>query len=76
MNEPLLTRQQAPHFIREMLGIPVTPSRIDKAAMNGTGPRPAAKYGRRDLYTPAELLRWARTLIRPTEMSRDDEVAA
>lgn len=67
MTEPLLTRKQSVQFIREKTGIPVTESRIEKAAMIGEGPAPAARYGNSFLYEPQAVLAWARGLISPAE---------
>ncbi len=61
--EPLLTRKQLAKAIRDELGIPIGDSALDKAAMRGTGPEPAAKYGRTFLYRREAGLKWARTLI-------------
>jgi len=33
--------------------------------MNGTGPQPAARYGKALLYKESVALAWARTLISP-----------
>jgi len=63
--EPLLTRDQIVESAREKLGIPITKSTIEKAAMNGTGPQPAARYGKAFLYEERVALAWARTLITP-----------
>ncbi len=63
--EPLLTRDQIVERARLELGIPITKSTIEKAAMNGTGPRPAARYGKAFLYEPRVALDWARSLVTP-----------
>jgi hypothetical protein len=63
--EPLLTRDQIVESVREELGIPITKSTIEKAAMNGTGPRPDARYGKALLYEKKTAFDWARTLITP-----------
>lgn len=65
MSDPLLTRAQLVTSIRDELGIPVKLSTIEKAAMNGTGPAPAAKYGRAYLYEKAPAFEWAQGLITP-----------
>jgi hypothetical protein len=67
MEDRYLTRRQLVALVRERTGIPVTESRLDKEAMLGTAPKPAALYGRRHLYTEADGLAWARSLIRPVE---------
>jgi hypothetical protein len=61
-NTPLITRDQIVERVREKLGIPITKSTIEKAAMHGTGPKPAEKYGKTLLYREADALAWARTL--------------
>jgi hypothetical protein len=67
MSNQFLTRKQAVELVRSETGIPVTESRLDKEAMLGTAPKPAALYGRRHLYTREAVLGWAQTLIRPIE---------
>lgn len=64
-SESLLTRDQIVERVREKLGIPITKSTIEKAAMNGTGPVPAQRYGKTLLYTEAAAFTWARTLTSP-----------
>jgi hypothetical protein len=61
---PLLTRKRAAEFLRG-LGYPVTLNMLVKAAFEGTGPQPAYKFGKRFLYTPDEVLRWAKRRRRP-----------
>ena len=63
--EPLLTRNQIVEVARTELGIPITKSTIEKAAMNGTGPQPAARYGKAFLYERIVALNWARSLVTP-----------
>lgn len=60
---PLLTRKGAVALINNELGIPATESTLDKKAMKGEGPTPAAYYGKRELYTPKEIREWALGLI-------------
>jgi len=50
-------------------GIPLTKSRVDKDCMKGVGPMPAARFGPRDLFTPATFLKYARALIQPIKKS-------
>ena len=64
-SEPLLTRKQVVETVREETGIPLRPSRLDKDAMLGRAPKPAAIYGKTHLYTRAAALEYARSLIRP-----------
>jgi hypothetical protein len=68
-SEPLLTRAQIVARVKADLGIPISVSTIEKAGMNGTGPEPAAKYGRSFLYTWDSAAAWARGLITPVEKS-------
>ena len=71
-NEPdeiLVTRDQIVQIVREELGIPITKSAIEKAAMLGIGPEPAARYGKAFLYRKGVALAWARTLISPVNDS-------
>ena len=65
-DEALLTIQDAVEFIRRETGIPITRSRIEKDSSNGITPKPAATYGRRYLWRRAEMLDYARSLIKPT----------
>ena len=65
MSEPLLTRDEAIELINRELGIPVKKRRLDRAAINGTGPTPSARYGHSFLYEKDDVLAWARTLISP-----------
>ena len=65
MSEPLLTRDEAIELINRELGIPVKKRRLDRAAINGTGPAPSARYGHSFLYEKDVVLAWARTLISP-----------
>ena len=61
--EPLLTTDKVAELIQEKLGAPCPPSRITQDRHRGRGPKPAAKYGRRLLYTSEEALDYGRTLI-------------
>lgn len=65
MTEPLLTRHQIVERVNAELGIPITLSTIEKAAMNGNGPKPAANYGKAYLYEKETAFDWARKLITP-----------
>lgn len=65
MTEPLLTRTQLVERVRAELGIPLTMSTIEKAAMHGKGPEPAATYGKTYLYEKETAFAWARSLITP-----------
>ncbi len=65
INDPLLTRDQIVEVVNEKLGIPVKKSTIEKAAMNGTGPKPHVRYGNALLYKESVALAWALTLISP-----------
>ena len=65
MPEPLLTRAEAIETINRELGIPIAKRTLDRAAMNGTGPAPKAKYGHAFLYERETVLSWAQSLITP-----------
>jgi hypothetical protein len=67
MTERLFTRAEIVAAINAELGIPVALSTIEKAAMNGNGPKAAARYGKAFLYEKASAFDWARTLIKPAE---------
>ena len=64
-NERLLTRSESVEFIKDELGVPMTPSRFDKDSMAGRAPKPAAYYGRRQLYRRDDLLVYGRSLLTP-----------
>jgi hypothetical protein len=66
MSKLFLTRAEAIQRIRETKGIPVTLSKLNKAASAGAGPVPAARYGGRHfLYTEDAVMAWAETLVTP-----------
>jgi hypothetical protein len=61
---PLLTRKAGVELAREKLGIPISIWTIHRAMANGTGPRPVAKYGKKqNLFRPCDFLAWARSLV-------------
>ncbi len=64
---PLLTTDKVAELIRQKLGAPCPVSRIVQDRHRGRGPKPAAMYGRRHLYTPDEALAYGRTLIKPLD---------
>jgi len=64
---PLLTRRQGVDLVRAE-GIPLTKSRVDKDSALKKGPRPAARFGKQDLYTREEFRAYARGLLKSTEM--------
>jgi hypothetical protein len=63
-NEPkqkrprLLTRRLIVDYVREVHGVPITKSTIDKLAMQGRGPKVTAFYGRVELSTAAQVDEW------------------
>jgi hypothetical protein len=61
--ERYVTRREGVKLVNETLGIPLTKSVVDKDAHLGRGPKPAAFYGPKHLYTPEEFLRYARGRI-------------
>ena len=70
MTEPLLTTDKVAELIQQKLGAPCPPSRITQDRHRGRGPKPAAKYGRRLLYTSEEALNYGRTLIEQLDARR------
>jgi hypothetical protein len=66
-SKPLLTRRRLVELVREKTGIPLTYSRLMKDGMSGRAPKPAALFGRQQLYTEDQGLAYARSLIQPTE---------
>jgi hypothetical protein len=69
-DERLLTRDELAALILNEQGVPVPLSRIERDTINGKGPRPVAKYGRRYLYTPDEARAYGRSLITPLGESK------
>lgn len=69
-DKPLLTREHAVALIRERIGIPMTLSTFEKACIEPTGPKPAAKYGRRHLYDEAAILAWGWSRLTPVQNDR------
>ena len=70
-DEPLLTTDKVAELIQQKLGAPCPPSRITQDRYRGRGPKPAAKYGRRLLYTSEEALNYGRTLIEQLDVMAD-----
>ena len=70
-DEPLLTTDKVAELIQQKLGAPCPPSRITQDRHRGRGPKPAAKYGRRLLYTSEEALNCGRTLIEQLDATAD-----
>ena len=64
---PLMTRRQFVEFVKRQTGIPLTYSRLMKDGASGRGPRPAAVFGKRNLYSEADALTYAKALVRSTE---------
>ena len=64
---PLMTRRQFVEFVKRQTGIPLTYSRLMKDGASGRGPRPAAVFGKRYLYSEADALTYAKALVRSTE---------
>ena len=62
---PYLTREQIAEAAKAELGIPLTLSAINKAAADGRGPKPVARYGNAYLYEKAAALEWVRSLVTP-----------
>jgi len=61
---PLVTIDAAVELVRERTGVPITRSRIHKDSARGIAPKQAAIYGRRYLWRPAEILDYAKTLVK------------
>lgn len=57
------TRQQGVELIQAELGVPVPLSRFEKDAAIGRAPPPAARFGRRTLYTKEQILDYGRSLV-------------
>jgi hypothetical protein len=54
----LMTRRRMIEYIRDVHGIPITKSTIDKLAMLGCGPKVAAYYGKVQLSTREAVDEW------------------
>jgi hypothetical protein len=81
-HDRLLTRADVVEVIRNILGVPLTQSRLDKDTMSGLAPQPVAYYGRRQLYSRADALAYGKTLLtsapvrlRGSRSGRLDELA-
>jgi hypothetical protein len=68
LQQPLMTREASVTFLRER-GFPISLSTLEKLSMPsaGNGPAVAKYWGRRPLYSPAELLAWAEARCRIPE---------
>jgi len=65
---PLVTRKAGVELAREKLGIPISIWTVHRATTKGKGPKPVAKYGKKqDLYRPCDFLAWARSLVVKTD---------
>jgi hypothetical protein len=64
---PLLTARKVCQVVENRLGIPLRKSRLHKDSAVGKGPKPAARFGKQNLYEEAEALRYARSLISEPE---------
>jgi hypothetical protein len=58
--EKYVTRRAGVKLVNEVLSIPLSLSTLNKDSYLGRSPKPAAKYGPKDLYSPEEFLRYAR----------------
>jgi hypothetical protein len=63
---PLLTIKQGAPFLTDG-GFPITTRYLSKLCCpgSGEGPVPATSFGGKVLFTPQELLRWARARCKP-----------
>ena len=59
VTELMLDRIEGAAFIRDTLGIPIEATELERAAQAGSGP-PFKRWGRKALYTRADLGAWAR----------------
>ena len=62
-DERLHTREAVVALIEQRFGIPMKLSTLEKACADGIGPEPAAKFGKRFLYTEAAVLSFGRALL-------------
>jgi hypothetical protein len=57
--------EEAAAYLKDTHGFPVTPNLIDKSRHAGTGPVEDGTWGKWKLYSPPNLLKWARGRFRP-----------
>jgi hypothetical protein len=59
-----LLRKQIPDFLRPW-GFVITKRNLDKLCWLGQGPEPKFSFGGRFVYSPAEVIRWAKSRCKP-----------
>ena len=64
VNELMLDRVDGAAFIRDAFGVPIEATDLERAAQAGDGP-PFRRWGRKSLYTRADLSAWARQRLSP-----------
>jgi hypothetical protein len=69
LSKKFVTRKDAPHYIRETHGVPVSASTFNKSRMYGR-PKPDAFYGAKELFRPETLDEYAAQIIsdKPREL--------
>jgi hypothetical protein len=64
---PLLSRRDGLDLIYRTLGFKVSLSKLEADVANGGGPKPAARFGKKYLYTHQAMLDYAKELVEPAE---------
>ena len=62
-HERYVTRQEGIDAAQKIIGLPLKRSRVEKDALSGRGPKPAAWYGKRPLYRYDDFIAYARALV-------------
>ncbi len=77
MSEKFITRSNAPAYIREKFGVPVSKSTFNKNRMFGK-PKPDAYYGGKELFLPKTLDAFTLEELvsdKPTKLIPEDDAA-
>ena len=72
---PLLTSKAGVELVKSKTGAPLTLSRFHKDRMRGVAPKPVATFGNRDLFTEAQMLEYAQTLIKLVRLPRPQKTS-
>jgi hypothetical protein len=66
--EKYLYMQDVPPLLKEQMGIRMSLASVEKkfSPKVGQGPKPAAYWGNRPVYRPADVLEWAKARLTQT----------
>jgi hypothetical protein len=70
-NEPYLTTRAFVDRFRQETGADLKLSRFYKDRMKGLAPKPVARMGNRDLFSPRQIPEYAKVVIQPVEQQED-----